>query len=278
MTAGGLYREVSGSGDPILLIHGNGANTRIWGRSTADLAATHRVIAYDRRGFGRSAGPPAENMRVHVADAAALLEELDAGPTTVLGWSGGGVVAAGLAIERPEMVSSLILEEGGIHLPLNNTLNLLRFGIRSEYARRLRHDDRRAAEAVFYFALASRNGGNQFDRFPEDWRESMLEASEATVAEIDHLRQPYPTRNGLASISCPVTLLGGSCSEGTFAKINRYLQRRMPSARLVEIEGAAHAVHFDRPEEFRDAVLAAAALGAPGGTAQTALDRSSPAA
>jgi pimeloyl-ACP methyl ester carboxylesterase len=49
-----LYREVEGSGDPILLIHGNGANTRIWGRSADDLAATHRVIAYDRRGWRRA--------------------------------------------------------------------------------------------------------------------------------------------------------------------------------------------------------------------------------
>jgi pimeloyl-ACP methyl ester carboxylesterase len=100
-----LYREVDGSGAPLLLIHGNGANTRIWGRSADDLAAAHRVIAYDRRGFGRSPGPPARSMRDHVADAAALLRELDAAPAIVVGWSGGGVVAAGLAIERPELVS-----------------------------------------------------------------------------------------------------------------------------------------------------------------------------
>jgi pimeloyl-ACP methyl ester carboxylesterase len=58
-----LYREVEGSGEPILLIHGNGANTRIWGRSADDLAAEHRTIAYDRRGFGRSPGPPARTKR-----------------------------------------------------------------------------------------------------------------------------------------------------------------------------------------------------------------------
>ena len=259
MSVDELHREVSGSGEPLLLIHGNGANTRIWGRSADDLAATHRVIAYDRRGFGRSPGPPVKSMRDHVADAAALLEELDAAPATVLGWSGGGVVAAGLAIERPDLVSSLILEEGGIHLPLNNTLNLVRFGLSFEYARRIRRDRRRAALEVFEFALAYRDGGCQFDRFPEDWRESMLTAADATIAETDHLRRPYPTRQALSSISCPVTLLQGSRSEQTFAKINRYLKRRLPGARLVEIEGTAHAVHFDRPEEFRRAVLDAAA-------------------
>jgi pimeloyl-ACP methyl ester carboxylesterase len=39
----------------------------------------------------------------------------------------------------------------------------------------------------------------------------------------------------------------------------------MPTAEVVEIEGTAHAVHFDRPEEFRDTVVAAAARGARSG-------------
>ena len=256
---GALYREVHGSGEPILLIHGNGANTRIWGRSADDLAATHRVIAYDRRGFGCSPGPPAASMRDHVKDAAELLRELDAAPAAVLGWSGGGVVAAGLTIEHPDLVSSLILEEAGIHLPLNNTWPLLRSGMKIEFARRVRRDDRRAAQEVFDFALSYRSGGTQFERFPADWQESMLAAAEATAAEIDHLRHPYPSRADLEAISCPVTLLQGGLSEPTFAKVNRYLKRRLPRARLVEIEGTAHAVHFDRPAEFREAVTAAAA-------------------
>jgi pimeloyl-ACP methyl ester carboxylesterase len=259
-----LYREVHGAGEAILLIHGNGANTRIWGRSAGDLAETHRAIAYDRRGFGRSPGHLAKRMRDHVADAAALLRELDAAPATVLGWSGGGIVAAGLAIEHPELVSALILEEPGIHLPLNNTVNLFRFGLRAEYARRVRRDQRRAAMEVFEFALAYRDGGSQFDRFSEEWRESMLDSAEATVAETDHMRHPYPTRRGLSGISCPVTILQGDLSEPTFAKVNRYLLRRMPAAKLVVIEGTAHAVHFDRPEEFRQAVLEAAVNGGSG--------------
>jgi pimeloyl-ACP methyl ester carboxylesterase len=259
-----LYREVEGSGEPILLIHGNGANTRIWGRSADDLAASHRVIAYDRRGFGRSPGPPATSMRDHVADAAGLLRELEAAPATVVGWSGGGVVAAGLAIEHPDLVGSLVLSEAGIHLPLNPTLSLLRSSLKIEFARRVKHDKRRAAQELFDFALSYRGGGTQFERWPTDWQESMLASAPSVVAEIDHLLQPYPSRTSLPSIGCPVTLLQGGLSERTFAKVNRYLRKRLPEARLVEIEGTAHAVHFDRPEEFRDAVLAAAALASHG--------------
>ncbi len=253
-----LYREVEGSGDPILLIHGTGANTRIWGRSADDLAATHRVIAYDRRGFGRSPGPGAANIREHVRDAAELLRELDAAPATVVGWSAGGVVAAGLAAEHPELVGSLVLEEAGIHLPLNPTLSLFRSSLRIEFARRVRRDDRRAAQAVFDFALSYRGGGTQFERFPAEWQESMLASAPAVAAEMDHLLQAYPSRDAVSSIRCPVTLLQGSAAEPTFHKVNRYLGRRLPDARLVEIEGAAHAIHFDRPDEFRAAVIEAA--------------------
>ena len=254
-----LYREVEGTGDPVLLVHGNGANTRIWGRSPDDLAATHRVIAYDRRGFGRSPGPHAANMREHVDDAAELLRELDAAPATVVGWSGGGVVAAGLAIEHPELVSALVLAEAGIHLPFNPTRSLLRFGVRSEFARRVKRDDRRAAQEVFDFALSYRTGGTQFERWPSEWQESMLASAPAVISEIDQLQRRYPSRAGLSAIRCPVTLLQGGLSDPTFAKVNRYLRRLLPEAGLVKIDGAAHAIHFDRPAEFREAVVAAAA-------------------
>jgi pimeloyl-ACP methyl ester carboxylesterase len=253
-----VYREVAGSGGAILLIHGTGANTRIWGRSADDLAADARVIAYDRRGFGRTGGEPATGLRDHVADAAALLDELDAAPATVVGWSAGGVIAAALAAEHPELVGSLVLEEAGVHLPLNPTLSLFRSSLRIEFARRVRRDDRTAVQALFDFALAYREGGTQFERFPPEWQESMLASAAAAVAEADHLLRPYPSRVAVSSIACPVTLLQGTRSDATFHKVNRYLRRRLPQACLVEIDGAAHAIHFDRPEEFRAAVVEAA--------------------
>jgi pimeloyl-ACP methyl ester carboxylesterase len=154
-------------------------------------------------------------------------------------------------------VGSLVLSEAGIHLPLNATPALLRSAAKMNFARYVKHDDRRLAQEVFDFALAYRGGGTQFERFPADWRQSMLASAPAVVAEVDHLLRPYPSRAELASIRCPVTLLQGSLSQSIFPKVNRYLRRRLPRAELVEIQGAAHAVHFDRPAEFRDAVAAA---------------------
>ncbi|WP_405845172.1 alpha/beta fold hydrolase [Streptomyces sp. NBC_01518] len=54
----GLAYEEHGSGEPLLLIHGSGVQAATRGRTTGDLAvAGHRVIAYNRRGYGASTHP-----------------------------------------------------------------------------------------------------------------------------------------------------------------------------------------------------------------------------
>ena len=72
-----FYRE-KGSGPPLLLIHGTGGNADIWGETFDALAANHRVIAYDRRGFSRSVSPPVKDLHLHSEDAAAMLTHLAA--------------------------------------------------------------------------------------------------------------------------------------------------------------------------------------------------------
>src|SRR4051794_18537881 len=53
-----IHYEDHGSGDPVVLIHGYPLNGNSWERQERELLATgHRVISYDRRGFGRSSQP-----------------------------------------------------------------------------------------------------------------------------------------------------------------------------------------------------------------------------
>jgi non-heme chloroperoxidase len=55
-----IYYEDHGSGSPVVLVHGYAQNGRSWGKQEAALlAAGHRVITYDRRGFGASSRPSA---------------------------------------------------------------------------------------------------------------------------------------------------------------------------------------------------------------------------
>ena len=80
-----------------------------------DLAAGgHQVIAYDRRGYGRSNHRPVCNYRVHAADLTTLVQHLGA-PAHLVGWSSGGSVALALAAQHPQPCRSVVVIEATGH-------------------------------------------------------------------------------------------------------------------------------------------------------------------
>ena len=83
--------EDHGSGDPVVLIHGYPLNGNSWERQERELLARgHRVISYDRRGFGRSSQPTVGyDYDTFAADLKALLEHLDLSDTILVGFSMG---------------------------------------------------------------------------------------------------------------------------------------------------------------------------------------------
>ena len=86
-----IYYEDHGSGSPVVLIHGWPLNGDAWEKQTAELlAAGHRVITYDRRGFGRSSKPGVGyNYDTFAADLNALLIALDLTGVSLVGHSMG---------------------------------------------------------------------------------------------------------------------------------------------------------------------------------------------
>src|SRR6201991_4410518 len=86
-----LYYEDHGSGSPVVLIHGWPLNGDAWEKQTAALlAAGHRVITYDRRGFGRSSKPSSGyNYDTFAADLDAVLETLKLEKVDLVGFSMG---------------------------------------------------------------------------------------------------------------------------------------------------------------------------------------------
>jgi non-heme chloroperoxidase len=91
-----IYYEDFGSGDPIVLIHGWPLSSRSWEPQVAALVnAGHRVITYDRRGFGSSSQPwSGYDYDTFAADLDSLLTKLELENVTLVGFSmGGGEVA-----------------------------------------------------------------------------------------------------------------------------------------------------------------------------------------
>lgn len=114
MTINGLtiYYETFGdpANPPLLIIPGLGDPTGKCAWQSADLAADYYVIVPDNRGAGRSdQPPPGYTVDDMATDAAALMDALGIRAANVFGFSLGGMVAQGLALNRPDLVARLAL-------------------------------------------------------------------------------------------------------------------------------------------------------------------------
>lgn len=115
-----IYFESYGDGETIVLTHGMGGNHVVWYQQVAALAADHRVITWDQRGFGRStSGTGNVGPGPAVDDLTRILDHLDISRAHIVGQSMGGWAALGFALDHPDRTLSLALADtiGGIYTP-----------------------------------------------------------------------------------------------------------------------------------------------------------------
>ena len=94
----------------LLFVHGWQGAGAVWSLITERLAARHRTIAIDLRGFGASnAAPGPYRVETFSDDLSALVASLDLDPLVVVGHSMGAAVAQRFAIDRPDAVEGLVL-------------------------------------------------------------------------------------------------------------------------------------------------------------------------
>ena len=106
-----IHYEDYGTGKPVVLIHGWPLSSRSWeGQVPALVAAGHRVIAYDRRGFGQSSQPwGGYDYDTFAADLKKILDELDLQDVTLIGFSmGGGELARYVGTYGTERIAKLV--------------------------------------------------------------------------------------------------------------------------------------------------------------------------
>src|SRR5436309_6206757 len=107
-----LYYELSGSGEPLVLVHGSWGDHHNWDPVVPALADWFRVLAYDRRGRSASERPAGQGSVFEDADdLAQLIDELGLAPAHVAGNSFGAVIVLRAATRRPEVFRSLMAHE-----------------------------------------------------------------------------------------------------------------------------------------------------------------------
>ena len=100
----------AGSGPPVVLLHGLGADARAWRNTVPELAKTAHVYALDFLGFGQSAKPQTPYRISLLSDfVSSFLDAVQIKKATIVGHSLGGWVAARLAVSHPDQIDKLVL-------------------------------------------------------------------------------------------------------------------------------------------------------------------------
>jgi pimeloyl-ACP methyl ester carboxylesterase len=246
-----LCFELAGTGEAVLLVHGNGLDMRMWDDQVEALAREHLVLRYDMRGFGRSS-PPDQTPYSPVADARALLDHLGIASAHVVGFSLGGARALDFALAHPEMTGSLVLADAALG------------------------GHRWAGFATFMAEVraAGREGGAEAARCV--WSQGALFApareqpqAAARLAEMtaDYCAWPWignrehvitsepPAIERLAEIECPTLVLVGERDLPDFQVIADTLHRGIPGASKAVIPGVGHMTPMEAPGPFNALVL-----------------------
>jgi pimeloyl-ACP methyl ester carboxylesterase len=107
------YRE-QGEGEPVVFVHGGISDLRVWEHQMPTIGRSYRAVTYSRR-FARpneDIDPGADDpYPQHVEDLAALLREIGAAPAHLVGSSQGAFISLLVAVQYPEVVRTLVLEE-----------------------------------------------------------------------------------------------------------------------------------------------------------------------
>lgn len=232
------YRDLGGTGQPLLLVTGYAVTMDMWDPALVrSLAARHRVILMDNRGMGASKAPEGPiSINQMAKDAIGLLNALGITRADVLGWSMGGMVVQEMALARPDLVASLTLyattgDNTGI-LPVLDRMAAMTPG--------------QLQQALFPKAWADAHP-DVFARLPVRTRPPDMSVIDRQYAAIGQWRG---TLRDLPNLRCPVLLLGGLDDWVTPPERLRQLALAIPDARLELLPQAGHWMMHQYPQQM----------------------------
>jgi pimeloyl-ACP methyl ester carboxylesterase len=254
-----LACDEHGTGSTILCIHGSLDDLRTWSRQMAPLGAQHRVIAYSRRWHWPNAeadGQPAYRATEHVADLIAIIESLGAGGVHLVGASYGGILAMLAAVQRPELVRSMVVGEA----PLFTVLPVARREAQAAHAIFPARDAYDAGDPVAGLGgfLEKISGAGSFATFPEGARAVALANQYEFGLEVHSSEADYfgpLTVEDLRTVNTPALLVRGERSPKIFGDVLDVLAATLPRAKRLDVPGASHGMHRHNPAVYNAAVL-----------------------
>jgi 3-oxoadipate enol-lactonase len=238
-----LHHVVTGDPEGLPLVFANslGTDFRIWDKVIAGLPAGLKILRYDMRGHGLSDAPEGDYpMADLVADVAGLMDALGFRDAVFVGLSIGGIVAQGLAVERPDLVRAVVLSNTAAKLGTEQT-----WGERIALVRAQGIDAIADNVMKLWFSKAFHD-----ERADElvGWRHMLTRTPVAGYVGCCAAIAHTDLRDSTRTIRQPVLAIGGDADGSTPPDLVRETAESIPGARFELIRGAGHIPCVERPE------------------------------
>lgn len=247
----------SGSGEPVLFVHGAIADHRTWSPQVPVVSERYRSIALDQRYFGYSwpGGGHKFALETHAADLCQFLQTVVRESVHAVATSYGSGVVLASAVESPSFFKSLFLNEPVLASLVTDPEDL-------SVLARARKDlapvaaalsEQNLSKAVELFCNWIMFDG-AFESLSEEFKTMLLDNARTVALQLAAPR-PTVTAAQIAQLNMPVTFTVGANTIPFFAVQVRAAHRALPHSRVLTIPDAHHAAHFESPAAFNAALL-----------------------
>jgi pimeloyl-ACP methyl ester carboxylesterase len=253
-----LYYELSGSGDPLVLVHGSWGDHHNWDPVVSQLAESFQVLVYDRRGHGASERPTGQGSVFEDADdLAGLIDELGFAPAHVVGNSFGAAIVLRAATRRPDVFRSLIAHEPPLFPLLAGTdfePALVEVQRRIDaVAKLLEAEDNEGASRLFVETIAFGPGAWE-QQLPTEMRKVFIFNAPTFLDEIRDSDALQMDLDALSGFDGPALLTSGTESAPFFGPVVDMVAASLPRSERVTIDGADHVPHISIPARYVELV------------------------
>lgn len=241
-----LHTDISGQGEPLVLIHGLFGSYENLGMIARQLVNDFTIINVDLRNHGKSAHAATMSYPEMAQDVAETLDALGINSASVLGHSMGGKVAMQLALTAPERVTKLVLadispvETKPRHNAIFDALSQLPIATLS---------DRREAEQMLVHAIPEL-GLRQFLLKNLQKVDGQLQWRFNLSALIANYSQILAAPTGSAPYIGPVLFVKGGDSDYIQSSHQPIILQWFPHAKAKVIQGTGHWLHAEKPVAF----------------------------
>jgi len=239
-----------GSGIPLVLLHGFPLDRRMWGEQASDTSLRGRLIVIDLPGFGQSQPPKPFSIPSLAKSIRELLAQLDALPCVLAGLSMGGYIALNFVREFQRDLRGLILldtrAEADTAQGKENRQKMIDL-VRAKGSAAIA--DQMQPKLLSPDTVAHRP--NQVRALRQ-----MMEAVPAQTIEhaLSAMRDRPDMTEVLTSIKTPTLVLVGDADEITPPAVAQSMQKKLPDAEMVVIQGAGHMSPLEQPAQVNRAI------------------------